>query len=121
MKYFSTISWLLLTSTFMPLMAQAEEIKLLSYNVYFDDETGKTRYPEIIKFIKQGDYNVIALQECTPLFLSLLTRDSTLRYFTRQQGSMRDGYTNIILTSLNTKQTGDIKLPTKKNLQGHPS
>jgi len=91
--------------------AQAEEIKLLSYNVYFDDETGKTRYTEIIKLIKQGQYNVIALQECTPLFLSLLSRDSKLRYFTRQQGSLRDGYSNIIWTSLNTVQTGDIKLP----------
>lgn len=111
MKYFLTIYWLLLTSTFVPLTAQAQEISLLSYNVYFDDETGKSRYPDIIKFIKQGDYNVIALQECTPMFLSLFTRDSTLRYFTRQQGSLRDGYTNIILTSLKTKQTGDIKLP----------
>jgi len=91
--------------------AQAEEIKLLNYNVYFDDETGKTRYPEIIKFINQGKYNVIALQECTPLFMSLLNRDNKLRYFTRQQGSSRDGYTNIILTSLNTVQTGNIKLP----------
>ena len=111
MKYYLTIYWLLLISTFVPLMAQAQEIKLLSYNVYFDDETGKTRYPEIMKFIKQGDYNVIALQECTPMFLSLLTRDSTLRYFTRQQGRLRDGYTNIILTSLKAKQTGDLKLP----------
>lgn len=88
----------------------AQEVKLLSYNVYFDDETGKTRYPEILKFIKQGNYNVIALQECTPFFLSLLSKDRTLRYFTLQQGSLRHGYTNVILTSLKVKQQGNINI-----------
>jgi len=110
MKYHLKISLVLLTVFVVSIAAQAQEIKLLSYNVYFDDETGTSRYPEIIKLIKQGSFNVIALQECTPMFLSLLSRDNKLRYFTRQQGSMRDGYTNIILTSLNTGQTGDIKL-----------
>lgn len=112
MKFFFTLSLLLLMTGFLPIKVQAEEIKLLSYNVYFDDKTGKTRYPEIIKFIKQGDYNLIALQECTPMFLSLLNYDAKLRYFTRTQGSLSDGYTNIILTSLKTVHTGNIKLPT---------
>jgi len=110
MNYYFKITLVLLTTFVVSVWAQAQEIKLLSYNVYFDDETGKIRYPEIIKFIKNGGYNVIALQECTPMFLSLLSHDSTLRYFTRQQGRLRHGYTNIILTSLNTLQTGDIKL-----------
>lgn len=93
-----------------PLMLQAQEVNLLSYNVYFDDETGKTRYPKIIKFIKQGNYNVIALQECTPQFLKLISSDLTLRYFTLQQGSLRDGYTNVLLTSLKVIKQGDINL-----------
>lgn len=111
MRYFFTISLLLIMAGLIQEKAQAEEIKLLSYNVYFDDETGNTRYPEIIKFIKQGGYNLIALQECTPMFLSLLNHDTKLRYFTRTQGSLNDGYTNIILTSLETAHTGNIKLP----------
>jgi endonuclease/exonuclease/phosphatase family metal-dependent hydrolase len=112
MKIFLTIILFLLMAFLLPIKAQAEEIKLLSYNVYFDDETGNTRYPEIIKFIKQGNYNLIALQECTPKFLSLLNYDAKLRYFTRAQGSLSDGYTNVILTSLKTVHTGNIKLPT---------
>lgn len=111
MRNFSSIGWLFITMAMLSFASLAEQIHLLSYNVYFDDETGKSRYPDIIKFIKKGNYNLIALQECTPIFLSMLNRDNKLRYFTRQQGSMRDGYTNIILTSLKTTQTGDIKLP----------
>ena len=112
MKVSLTIILFLFITGFLSIKAQAEEIKLLSYNVYFDDESGKTRYPEIIKFIKQGDYNLIALQECTPMFVSLLNRDTKLRYFTRTQGSMSGGYTNIILTSLKVIHAGNIKLPT---------
>ena len=105
-----TLALLILVTLFLHEEAKAQVLKILSYNVYFDDVTGKTRYPEIIKFIKQGGYNLIALQECTPMFLSLLTRDSKLRYFTRQEGSLRHGYTNILLTSLDTEQSGNIKL-----------
>lgn len=99
--------------TMMPFMALSENINLLSYNVYFDDEKGRSRYTDIIKLIKEGAYNVVALQECTPLFLSMLNRDNKLRYFMRQQGSLRDGYTNIILTSLKVKKSGNIKLASK--------
>ncbi len=89
----------------------ALNIKILSFNVYFDDETGKTRYPKIIEMMKQGDYDVIALQECTSKFTELLFKDETFKHYRRSYGNSQHGYQNLILTPLNVIGAGDIALP----------
>jgi len=93
--------------------AHADEINLLSYNVYFDDQSGNHRYPYILELLKKGKYNVIALQECTPRFIKQLLRDKHLNKYTMAYGDSTHGYQNILLTSLPVSTYGDIKLTSK--------
>lgn len=116
MRHFNKLlksSLLILILSCQPaLTAFANELKVLSYNVYFDDTTGKNRYPQIIELIKNGNFNVIALQECTARFIELLLNDQYFQEFTIAFGDSTHGYQNILLTSLATKSHGEIKLTT---------
>lgn len=118
MKVALSLVLILLSSFLCGQSTQPEQLRVLSYNVYFDDKSGVTRYPDILKFIRQGDFNLIALQECTPTFLSMLKRDHKLRYFTLAHGSLKDGYTNVLLTSLKVKQKGVIDLSSNMGRSG---
>ena len=93
--------------------AFTEELHIISYNVYFDDQTGINRYPEILKLIQKENYNIIALQECTPRFIELLLKDKHLNKYTMAFGNAIHGYQNILLTSLPVSKQGDITLTTK--------
>ena len=95
------------------LPVQAEPISIISYNVYFDDISGKERYPKILSLLKQGNYDVIALQECTPDFIRRLKQDPYLSHYTLVRGSPAQGYANVIMTRLEVVSTGDIKIPSK--------
>jgi endonuclease/exonuclease/phosphatase family metal-dependent hydrolase len=90
----------------------AQVIRLFSFNVYFNDETGNIRYPKIIELMKENEYNVISLQECTPKFVSMLFKDEKFKHYKRSYGDSSHGYQNLVLTSLKVITTGDIKLPT---------
>ncbi|WP_286272922.1 endonuclease/exonuclease/phosphatase family protein [Thalassotalea hakodatensis] len=91
---------------------EPEPIKIFSYNVYFDDETGAERYPTILNYIAKQSDDVVLLQECTPTFLSLLSREPRFNKYFIKHGNKQGGYTNIILTSLPIIAAGDIKLKT---------
>ena len=93
--------------------AQSPSIKLLSYNVYFDDKSGKTRYPNIIHFMKKGQYDIILLQECTADFINRLSQDEVLKSYTLVKGDPAQGYTNVILTSRALYHSGDIPVTTQ--------
>jgi endonuclease/exonuclease/phosphatase family metal-dependent hydrolase len=93
--------------------AFTEDLHIVSYNVYFDDQTGINRYPEILKLIKKENYNIIALQECTPGFIELLLKDKHLNKYTMSFGNATHGYQNILLTSLPVSKQGDITLTTQ--------
>lgn len=90
--------------------SQEKSVKFISYNVYFDDESGKSRYPRIIKFLESNELQVIALQECTPQFIKLLKRSPVLKKFQIVQGDLSQGYSNVILTNLPTTLSGDISI-----------
>ncbi len=85
-------------------------LRILSYNVYFDDDSGSTRYPHILKAIRKGNYDVIALQECTKAFFLLLNKDPILSKYYIQQGDSKYGYTNLILTKEAVYFSGNLKL-----------
>jgi endonuclease/exonuclease/phosphatase family metal-dependent hydrolase len=93
--------------------AFTEKLHIVSYNVYFDDQTGITRYPEILKLIQKEPYNIIALQECTPRFIELLLKDKHLNKYTIAFGDATHGYQNILLTSLPVSKQGNIALTTQ--------
>ena len=93
--------------------AKPSIVKLLNYNVYFNDRTGKKRYPEIINYISSGDYNVITLQECTAVFIKMLLEDKRLKNYNLHQGELIHGYTNVILTSLSIAHKDIITFDSK--------
>jgi len=94
-------------------ISKNSEIRLLSYNVYFDDASGKVRYPEILAFIKSGKFNLIALQEATPYFLNLIKQDEYFKDFTVTIGDQQHGYTNLILTNQEVTHSGDINISSR--------
>ncbi|MCK4865168.1 MAG: endonuclease/exonuclease/phosphatase family protein [Gammaproteobacteria bacterium] len=70
----------------------------MSYNVYFDDSTGETRYPKIISYIQSENLDVIALQEVTPRFYQYI-KDSTLeKKYTITPKTPSGSYFNLILS-----------------------
>lgn len=110
------LSFLLLITAIISQTTQSQTInptplKLLSYNVYFDDKSGKKRYPKIIKMLKQGHYDVIALQECTPIFLTLLRKEPKFARYFISQGTNEHGFTNLVLTNQKVSSWGNIKTP----------
>jgi endonuclease/exonuclease/phosphatase family metal-dependent hydrolase len=62
-------------------MTNAEEVKLLTYNVLADDEHFKLRVPELLDLIEKSDADIIALQEVAPWFLlEFLKQDWSKKY-----------------------------------------
>ncbi len=88
-------------------------ITLISYNVYFDNSSGKERYPKIIDLLSKRKYDLIALQECTSEFIELVAADKILGKFTMISGDSRQGYSNIILTQLPLSNSGNLEIPTR--------
>jgi endonuclease/exonuclease/phosphatase family metal-dependent hydrolase len=88
-------------------------INILSLYVCFDDKTGIRRYPEIIKYLKEGQFNVIALQECTPAFLKQLLNEKPFDSYTIKKSDSAHGYSNVVLTSLPVSRKGGIPLTSK--------
>lgn len=73
-------------------------MKLLSWNIYFDDQSGLKRYPEILSFLKHGDYDFICLQEVTASFLELLKNDSLHQNYYLSEIEENKRYQNLILS-----------------------
>lgn len=102
----------------VPLKLNANPLKMVTYNVYFDDNSGEQRYPKILNWLAQQNFDVIALQEVTPKFLQLLSTKPQFRDFHFiVSGNKFGGYTNIVLSQsisprykVEPKHSGDISL-----------
>ncbi len=86
---------LLLSAT---LFCHAGETTVLSYNVWFDDESGLShRYRQINEFILQQNPDYACLQEVTPGYLQRLKRALAGKYQIYDEGVARKRYGNVIL------------------------
>ena len=65
-----TLVLILLFST--NLFADKTDLSIVSYNVYFNNNTGKKRYPQIINYLNKKNADIIALQEVTNTFYKLI-------------------------------------------------
>lgn len=73
-------------------------LALLSYNVYFDDRSGKQRYPQIIDYLQASGADVIALQEVTPDFFARLKSSPLGRVYHLHPERPTGAYFNVLLT-----------------------
>ncbi len=94
-------------------VSSAERMTILSYNVYFDDQSGAIRYPQIITHISNRAPDIICLQECTPTFLALLKNTDALRGYTIYPKDQSGSYFNLILSKRPATAAGVLRLPTR--------
>eukprot|EP00834_Sanchytrium_tribonematis_P004431 NODE_218_length_12464_cov_0.653781.p6 type:complete len:324 gc:universal NODE_218_length_12464_cov_0.653781:11703-10732(-) len=57
----------------------SDRLKILSWNIWFDASTSKIRFPKIISEIESTDADIVALQECTSGFLSILSQSPVIQ------------------------------------------
>eukprot|EP00347_Sterkiella_histriomuscorum_P002487 403367959 len=74
------------------------EIKVMTYNVWFDDHFRDERYQVIINMIEQSDADFICLQEVTQAFMSSLLQNTTIRSTYFISGNHISGYGVLILS-----------------------
>lgn len=91
------------------------DLKVMSWNVYFDDYSGEDRYPEIIKTIAKQNPDVVCLQEATDKFIKSLILSQNFDAHTLININGSGSYKNIILTKLKISSNGIIHLPTNMN------
>ena len=92
--------------------AVAEGIKLMSWNVYFDDASGTQRYPAIIQTIAEQKPKLVCLQEVTHKFIEQLTSSEALSGYTFVNTHGPGRYKNLILSKTAITSSGTITLPT---------
>ncbi len=95
--------------------AFAIKIKILSWNVYFDDRSGQVRYPKIIKHIINQKADVICLQEVTHDFLKRLKSNVVLQQYQFIIANRFKHYTNLTLTKLSIKSKKTLRLTSRMN------
>ena len=59
-------------------MNEFANLRIMTYNIWFDQHNNRSRYAHIIKIILESNANVVCLQECTNQFLSLLTENKSI-------------------------------------------
>ncbi|OUR95819.1 hypothetical protein A9Q84_15065 [Halobacteriovorax marinus] len=83
----------------------------MTWNIYFDDESGLKRYPAILETILKKQAAVVCLQEVTDVFIRLLQTSELTSHYTILGIEQTARYKNIILTNLNVEEFGIFQLP----------
>ena len=109
------ISTLYLLTFILSNNTNANELSVMSWNVYFDDISGQSRYPKIIDTISKHQADIICLQEATDSFIKKITNSSLRQQYQFINISGSQQYRNIILTKIKETHSGIIKLPTNMN------
>ena len=105
-------SSLLTASQFHIDQLQTDQLRCLTWNVWFDDKTGATRYPLILEQLHQTSADIIFLQEVTPLFLELLQASPLDSQYSISIGNPAQ-YTQVTLSRLPIDETSSLSLPSK--------
>lgn len=90
------------------------EIKILSYNVWFDDVSGNSyRYAEINRLISDVNPDFVCLQEVTPAYYMKLKKQFSNRYHLYDDNVMSKQYGNVILAKSKARQIQILELDTR--------
>ncbi len=57
-----------------------KEVKILTYNVWFDSFNREKRYQEILRLVEESHADVVCLQEVIPAFIQLFKQSKLLQY-----------------------------------------
>lgn len=60
---------------------QSAPLQLMTWNVWFDDVSGKQRYPEILDDLVKHSPELVFLQEITPSFLKVLRQHKAAQHY----------------------------------------
>jgi endonuclease/exonuclease/phosphatase family metal-dependent hydrolase len=90
-------------------------MRILSWNIYFDDESGKERYPLILDELLKLNSDIICLQEVTNDFLKVLKTGESLNHYTIFYDESCTSYQNIILYRVGIVSSGRLKLSSRMN------
>jgi len=107
----------LTTDPFQTDRFQKEQLRCLTWNVWFDDKTGATRYPLILEQLHQTSADIIFLQEVTPRFLELLQTSQLVSQYSISIGDPAK-YTQVTLSRLPIDETTSLSLPSKYDRTG---
>lgn len=58
-----------------PIINEFVNLRIMSYNVWFDDFNRQNRYEAIVQMILASNANVLCLQECTTHFIKMLVQN----------------------------------------------
>ncbi|EQC43173.1 endonuclease/exonuclease/phosphatase family protein [Bacteriovorax sp. DB6_IX] len=86
-------------------------MKILSWNIYFDDDSGVIRYPRIIEAIEKLDCEFVCLQEVTPAFIRLLEDSCLKKSYKFFHLNQEQSYRCIILSRIEIRDQGILTLP----------
>lgn len=93
-------------------------LSVMSWNVYFDDDSGRERYPKIIQHLLEQDSDVICLQEVTPSFIEHIIQAQRLGDYQLIVDPARRSYKNAILTRWPVYSFKSIPLPGRMGRKG---
>lgn len=62
-----------------PVIQEFSNLRIMTYNVWFDAHNKDNRYEAIIQMILMSNANVVCLQECTTIFLSKLVNNKHIK------------------------------------------
>jgi endonuclease/exonuclease/phosphatase family metal-dependent hydrolase len=96
-------------------LLMANELKIMSWNIYFDDTNDSQRYSSILATIRNQKADIVCLQEVTDKFITLISNSNVLDDYAFINLNGKGAYKNIILSTLNNIQSGTISLPTNMN------
>lgn len=107
---------LLLPVLLWPSFADAENIKVLSYNVWFDDASGSAfRYQQINALISRENADYVCLQEVTPTYLQMLEKAFAAQYHLYDDHIANKRYGNVVLTKAADARSRILRLETHMN------
>ena len=100
--------------------AYGGSLSVLSWNVYYDDDTGEERYPKIMKQLAASNADVVCLQEVTSTFSALLKRNRQLQEYKLITESRKKRYGNafLIKKALGAYDSDVIPLPSNMQRSG---
>lgn len=101
---------LVLFSQAFPVQADNHKLSILTWNVWFDDRSGESRYPLIMDEIYQQNADIVTLQEVTPKFIGLLEKHRLNERYHVSFSSQRSRYQNVTLTKVQPEYHEAISL-----------
>ena len=92
----------------IPPVVSAGGLDVMTYNVFFHDQTGALRYPQIMAHIRSRSPDEVALQEVTHSFYALLKESNLTKTYTISPEKRTERYFTLLLTKAKPVSVGRL-------------